>query len=269
MNSRQLKDRVSPMKQLFFKLFITASLLWVFAGCKQGRQAGTVPQAVQIRIDSSLHPADSVDAFIQPYRSRLNAVLDTPLAFAPNHITKTEGRWNTPLGNLMADLMLDRANAVARIRGEKRVDMALHNFGGMRSSISKGPVSERNAYEVMPFENKLVVVGMPGRAIKKMVGFLTTASRPHPVSGIEIVLEADGNLKSIRIQGQPINDERIYYVATSDYLMGGGDRMEFFNDRVSISDTGYKIRNAMVDYFKATDTLKAEIDNRFIQLDTL
>ena len=199
MNSRQLKDRVSPMKQLFFKLFITASLLWVFAGCKQGRQAGTVPQAVQIRIDSSLHPADSVDAFIQPYRSRLNAVLDTPLAFAPNHITKTEGRWNTPLGNLMADLMLDRANAVARIRGEKRVEMALHNFGGMRSSISKGPVTERNAYEVMPFENKLVVVGMPGWAIKKMVGFLSTASRPHPVSGIEIVLEADGSIKSIPV----------------------------------------------------------------------
>ena len=256
------------MKQLFYKLFITASLLCGFAGCKQGHHPRARPQAVQIRIDSSLHPADSVDAFIQPYRSRLNAVLDTPLSFAPNHITKTEGRWNTPLGNLMADLMLDRANAVARMRGEKKVDMALHNFGGMRSSISKGPVSERNAYEVMPFENRLVVVGMPGKAIKKMVGFLTTASRPHPVSGIEIVLEADGSLKSIRIEGQPINDERIYYVATSDYLMGGGDRMEFFKDRVSISDTGYKIRNAMVDYFKATDTLKAEIDNRFIQLDT-
>lgn len=257
------------MKRLFFKLFITACILSGFTGCKQGHQPGAIPQAIQIRIDSSLHTADSIDAFIQPYRSRLNAVLDTPLSFAPNHFTKTEGRWNTPLGNLMADLMLDRANAVARIRGQKEVEMALHNFGGMRSSISKGPVSERNAYEVMPFENRLVVVGMPGKAIKKMVGFLTTASRPHPVSGIEIVLEADGSLKSVRIQGQPIDEERIYYVATSDYLMGGGDRMEFFKDRVSISDTGYKIRNAMVDYFKATDTLKAEIDNRFIQLDTL
>lgn len=257
------------MKRLFFKLFITACLLSGFAGCKQRHQPRAIPQAIQIRIDSSLHPADSIDAFIQPYRSRLNAVLDTPLSFAPNHITKTDGQWNTPLGNLMADLMLDRANAVARMRGDKKVDLALHNFGGMRSSISKGPVSERNAYEVMPFENRLVVVGMPGRAIKKMVGFLTTASRPHPVSGIEIVLEADGSLKSTRIQGQPIDDERIYYVATSDYLMGGGDRMDFFKERVSISDTGYKIRNAMVDYFKAIDTLKAGIDNRFIQLDTL
>jgi 2',3'-cyclic-nucleotide 2'-phosphodiesterase (5'-nucleotidase family) len=257
------------MKRLFFILFITTCLLSGFAGCKQGHQPGAIPQAIQIRIDSSLHPADSMDAFIQPYRSRLNAVLDTPLSFAPDHITKTGGRWNTPLGNLMADLMLDRANAVARMRGDQQVDLALHNFGGMRSSISKGPVSERNAYEVMPFENRLVVVGMPGRAIKKMVGFLITASRPHPVSGIEIVLEADGSLKSTRIQGQPIDDERIYYLATSDYLMGGGDRMDFFKDRVSISDTGYKIRNAMVDYFKAIDTLKAEIDNRFIQLDTL
>lgn len=255
------------MKRLFFKLFIIACLLAGFAGCNQKKQSKAKPQAIQITIDSSLHPADSVNAFIQPYRSRLNAVLDTPLSYTPKHITKTEGQWNTPLGNLMADLMLDRANAIARMRGEEKVEMALHNFGGMRSSISRGPVSERNAYEVMPFENKLVVVGMPGSAIKKLVGFLTTASRPHPVSGIEIVLNSDGSLKSTRIQGLPINDERIYYVATSDYLMGGGDRMDFFKDRVSISDTGYKIRNAMVDYFRARDTLKTGIDNRFIQLD--
>ena len=257
------------MKPLFFKFFITFCVLLSFAGCKQERPAIAQPQASQILIDSTLHPADSIDTFIQPYRSRLNAVLDAPLSYAPKHITKTEGQWNTPMGNLMADLLLDRANAVARMRGEQIADMALFNFGGIRSSISKGPVSERTAYEIMPFENGLIVVGMPGRAIKKMVGFLTTASRPHPVSGIEIVLEADGSLKSTRIQGQPIDDERIYYVATSDYLMGGGDRMDFFADRVSISDTGYKIRNAMVDYFKTLDTLKAETDNRFIQLDTL
>jgi len=257
------------MKLLFYKFFVTVSILLSFTACEQRQQHLAKPMASQILIDSTIHPADSIDAFIQPYRSRLNAVLDAPLSYAPNHITKTEGRWNTPLGNLMADLMLDRANAVTRIRGEQKVDMALHNFGGMRSSISKGPVSERTAYEIMPFENGLIVVGMPGRAIKKMVGFLTTASRPHPVSGIEIVLEADGSLKSMRIQGQPIDEKRIYYVATSDYLTGGGDRMDFFADRVSISDTGYKIRNAMVDYFKTVDTLKAETDNRFIQLDTL
>ena len=116
MNSRQLKDRVSRMKQLFYKLLITGSLLWGFTGCKKGHQPRAIPQAVQIRIDSSLYPDDSVDAFIQPYRSRLNAVLDTPLSFTPNHITKTEGLWNTPLGNLMADLMLDRAGKTVLIQ---------------------------------------------------------------------------------------------------------------------------------------------------------
>ncbi|MGB5188815.1 5'-nucleotidase C-terminal domain-containing protein [Robiginitalea sp.] len=257
------------MKQVFFKFFIAVFLLLNFAACKRGQRTISQTHVNQIVIDSSIIAADSMDTFIQPYRSRLNEVLDAPLSYAPRSITKTEGKWNTPLGNLMADLMLDRANAIALKRGEQKADLALLNFGGMRASISKGPVSERTAYEVMPFENGLVVVGMPGRAIKKMVGFLTTASRPHPVSGIEIILRADGSLKSARIQGQPIDDKHIYYIATSDYLMGGGDRMDFFSDRVSISDTGYKIRNAMVDYFKTIDTLHAETDNRFIQLDSL
>jgi 2',3'-cyclic-nucleotide 2'-phosphodiesterase (5'-nucleotidase family) len=257
------------MKGIFFKLFVVFATLGSLGACHQGQEVGSKPKASQIFIDATLPASDTLDAFIEPYRRRLNQVLDSPLCYAPRDITKTEGRLNTPLGNLMADLMLERASAVFEIRENIKVDLALLNFGGMRSAISRGPVSERTAYEVMPFENNLVVVGMRGHGLRKLVEFLMGAPRPHAFSGMEIVLEGDGRLRSVTVSGRPIEDERVYYIATSDYLVGGGDNMTFFEEGESLFNTDYKIRNAMVDYFGATDTLRTKTDHRFIQLDSL
>ncbi|MDM9631953.1 5'-nucleotidase C-terminal domain-containing protein [Robiginitalea aurantiaca] len=257
------------MKQIFSKVFVLLIVLLGLWSCKQNPSVGNDLKASQILIDTTLATSDSINAFIEPYRSHLNSVLDAPLCYATDHITKTEGKWNTPLGNLMADLMRERAGAVLQTRENIKVDLALHNFGGMRTAIAKGDVTERTAFEVMPFENKLVVAGISGKGIKKMVDFLIGSTRPHPISGMQIILDSKGAVKSLSIDGEPVEDERIYYVATSDYLVGGGDRMRFFQEKVSVYDTGYKIRNAMIDYFKAADTLRPQIDNRFIQLDSL
>ena len=241
----------------------------MLGSCQEKTPGSTPLTAVQISVDTTLSAMETIDNIIEPYRRQLNQTLDTPLSYAPENITKTEGQWNTPLGNLMADLMRERASAVMHRRGIPAVDMALHNFGGMRASISKGPVTERNAFEVMPFENKLVVLAIKGSGVNKMVEFLVGASRPHAISGIEIALQSNGNLKHAYVRGEPIKDNDTYYIATSDYLVRGGDGMGFFSEQDTVYDTGYKIRNAMVDYFKANDTLRAQIDNRFVQLNQL
>ncbi|HMC02386.1 MAG TPA: hypothetical protein VKN14_15205, partial [Flavobacteriaceae bacterium] len=59
---------------------------------------------------------------------------------------------------------------------------------------------------------------------------------------------------------------KTYYVATNDYLYSGGDNMTFFKPNDSLYDLNYKIRNALIDYFKKTDTIKPVIDDRFIQI---
>jgi 2',3'-cyclic-nucleotide 2'-phosphodiesterase (5'-nucleotidase family) len=254
------------VKRLFFKLFVAFTTITGFWACKEGAPYRADLQARQIPIDSTIRQDDSVDAYIAPFRKRLNEVLDAPLAYAPRDLTKTEGRWNTPLGNLMADILLERANAVFQLRENKTVDLSVLNHGGMRSDIARGPVTERTAYQVMPFENGLVVIGVKGSTLERMVDFLARETRPHAIAGMEIVLLPDGTVKSARVGGDPIDTARTYYLATSDYLIGGGDGMDFFTDRVSLFSTDYTIRNAMVDYLKEKDTLMAQIDNRFIQL---
>jgi 5'-nucleotidase len=70
-------------------------------------------------------------------------------------------------------------------------------------------------------------------------------------------------IKSVTLDGKPLTYDRIYYIMTSDYLMTGGDNMDFFTKALSSTVVDYKIRNAMIDYFTETDTLGFDVDNRF------
>lgn len=251
---------------LKIKLFVIFITITGFFSCKKGATALTKIAAGHVTIDNTLPQVDSISNYIAPYKKRVNEVLDSTLAYAPKMISKDDGEFNTSAGNLMADIMLSEANPVFRKRTGKDIDFALMNHGGIRSVISEGAVSARTAYEVMPFENSIAVVELSGASVLELVHFLIDSRRAHPIAGMQIMLDPQKQLKSVKIQGEPLNEKRNYFVATSNYLVAGGDDMVFFKDALNITDTDYYIRNAMIDYFKKVDTVKAMVDDRFIKL---
>ncbi|MEM7380899.1 MAG: 5'-nucleotidase [Bacteroidota bacterium] len=246
-----------------FVIFITIVGL---TSCDDRPQALSEVQGKQLPISDSLRPSDSIEAFVAPYRKRVNEVLDSTLAYAAFTISKEEGDLNTPAGNLMADILLEQVSPIFESRSGKAVDFVVLNHGGIRSIISQGDVSARTAYEVMPFENSISVVELNGQLVRRLIAHLIQADRPHPISGMQIVIDRNDRLQSVNIQGKPFDENRNYFVATSSYLVSGGDDMGFFKDGLSFEDTNYLIRNAMIDYFKKTDTLRPIIDDRFIKL---
>ena len=251
------------LKIKLFVIYIT--FLWV-ASCKKETSTLSRIDAKLIKIDSTLTTIDSIETYIAPYRKRINEVLDSTLAYAPKLITKEIGTYNTAAGNLMADIVLSEANPIFKSRNGKEIDFVLLNHGGIRSIISSGNVSARTAYEVMPFENSIVVVELSGKSVLEMVGFLINSKRAHPIAGMQIILDRTNQLKSLKIQNEPFIEKRNYFVATSDYLVTGGDDMGFFRDTLNSINTDYMIRNAMIDYFKKVDTVKSVIDDRFYKL---
>jgi 2',3'-cyclic-nucleotide 2'-phosphodiesterase (5'-nucleotidase family) len=220
----------------------------------------------QLVINPEITAVDSIDAFVAPYRNRIDEVLDSTLAYAPKVISKQDGTLNSSAGNLMADIVMAQAAPIFKSRTGKDLDFVLLNHGGIRSIISQGNVSARDIYEVMPFENSIVVAELPASAVRKLVTFLVRSGQPHPISGIQIVLDSTDSLSSVNIQGKPFDENRTYFVATSNYLINGGDKMDFFNDRLGITDTDYLIRNAMIDYLNKVDTLAPVVDGRFMRL---
>ena len=251
------------LKIKHFVIFVTITFLY---SCAEQKPDLIKIDAKQITIDSSLASKEAIEDFVKPFRERINHILDSTLTYAPYPISKTDGVLNTTAGNLMADIVLSEANPIFKSRTGHTIDLVLLNHGGIRSLISKGNVSSRTAFEVMPFENSIVVAELKGSSILKMASYLRDSGRAHPIAGMQLTLDAKNEIQSLIIQGQPLDENKTYYVATSNYLVNGGDSMVFFKDAVAVTNTDYLIRNAMIDYFKKTDTLRPIIDNRFIKL---
>ena len=149
-----------------------------------------------ISINDSIVKNDSIEAFILPYRTHLNTTLDSTLAYAPETYSKKDGELNTAIGNFMADVVLSEGNPIFKARTGKNIDGVLLNHGGIRSVISKGNISARTAFEVMPFENSVVVVSLKGKQINALFDYLSKAKRAHPVSKqVELLLDNDFNVK--------------------------------------------------------------------------
>ncbi len=251
---------------LFLKHFVFFITIVLCFACKQERLKLTEIQANRVEIDSTHPQIDSINTFVAPYRNRINTVLDSTLTYAPKTLTKDDGALNSSAGNLMADIVWSEANPVFNKRTNKNIDFVLLNHGGIRAIISEGNVSARTAYQVMPFENTIVVVELSGDSVLELAHYLAKSQRAHPIAQFQLILDQNNDINTIRIQGEKFNKNHNYYVATSNYLVSGGDNMNFFKNALSITETDYLIRNAMIDYFKKVDTLKAKIDNRFIKL---
>lgn len=260
-------NKDTHVNNLKFKQFVVFATFCFLMSCKNETGKLTQIEGKQIPIDSTIAQTDSIADFVEPYRNRINEVLDSTLAYAPKPLLLNDGERTSSMGNLMADIVLEETAPIFNSRTDKELDFVVLNAGGVRSVISEGNVSARNAYEVMPFENYIEVVELSGSATRQLINFVAKSSRRHPVSGIEIITNKEDALESVNIKGEPFDESRNYFVATSDYLVNGGPSVGFFDEIVSRTATDYLLRNAIIDYFKKVDTLRAVADERIKQLD--
>ncbi len=244
-----------------FVLIITFSLL--LFGCKTSYEIVKI-EGIQIGVSDPTAEQPELENFIKPYREHINKDLDSVLAFCPETLDKSKGEWQTNIGNFMADVCLSGSNKIFSKRYNKSIDLCLLNHGGIRSIISKGNVTTRTAFEVMPFENNMVVIALKGSQINELVAHIIKEKKPHPLSGMKLILDRNLLVKSIMIQDKELDLNAIYYVATSDYLANGGDNMQFFLTNEGVFDLDYKIRNILIDYFKEVNTVEASSVPRII-----
>jgi 2',3'-cyclic-nucleotide 2'-phosphodiesterase (5'-nucleotidase family) len=249
-----------------FTQFIFLLNIFIFFSCKPHNLHPYKIEGQQITINDSLKTNTEIDNFIKPYRDHVVKDLDSILAYSAHTYSKSEGDFNTAIGNFMADAVYDQAYPVFKVRTGKDIDMVILNHGGIRSIISKGNITTRTAFELMPFENTLVVVALKGTQIDSLISYLCKTKKAHPISKLKLSMDKDFNVIDASIKDKKIEGSKTYYVTTNDYLYNGGDNMTFFKPNDSVYDLNYKIRNVLIDYFKKVDTISPVIDDRFIQI---
>lgn len=246
-----------------YKFIQIIGFLSLFLSCDNSKQLTKI-ETQNISVNAELASNAAVDAYMEPYKTHVESAMNTVISYAPKTHSKKNGQYNTALGNMMADAVMELSNPVFKSRTGKNLDMVLLNHGGIRSILSKGDVTNKTAFGIMPFENSVVVTALKGSVVLELASYLKDFGKAHPISGLEIVLNADLTFQSILINGQEIEPSKTYYVATNDYLYKGGDRMDFFKKSDTLYDLNYKIRNVLIDYFTKYDTINPTKDQRFI-----
>ena len=244
-----------------FKLFVIFLTLLFVVSCSKQNYNVTKITGKRIPITEKGNQVPEIESFIKPYREHINKDLDSVLAYCPVTLDKS-GKWQSTIGNLMADVSLMRGNLVFEARENKKIDICLLNSGGIRSILPKGNITARNAFEIMPFENSMVVIALKGTQIIEMVDFLIADKKAHPLAGITFTIDKNNQSKNILVQGKSLQKDTVYYVGTNDYLSDGGDNMNFFKKAVQKYDLDYKLRNILIDYFKEVDTIPVINDVR-------
>lgn len=250
-------------KQYFYTLIFGVLLLFV-TNCAPKKYTNTKIDTTYIEVANTVETNNDIDAFLKPYRNHISNDLSKVLAYNMQDLDKAAERWQNPMTNFYADAIFEIAAPVFEQRTGKKIDFCLLNYGGIRATIAKGNITTRTAYDIMPFENNAIVLGLKGETIYQLANFIIANKLAHPLSGIEIFVDKNQMITDIKINNKSVDKNKLYYVVTNDYLAKGGDKMDFLLKSTENHSLDYKLRNMFIAYFTKIDTLNPSVKPRII-----
>ena len=154
-----------------------------------------------------------------------------------------------------------------------QAEIAVQNAGGLRIDMPKGKVYRETLNTLMPFDNYLFLVDMPAGDIKQLLKVSSTLKHGATyVSGIHYQIEqgctnpedinGDGTVEpwennclceEILINGKPLESNRTYKVAVSDFMFNGGDDHAAAFSHSSILEKGPVMKSIILDYVKGAN----------------
>lgn len=209
------------MKKNYLKLVAGAvpAVMFLLTSCHSAYEVTKVEgrmQPIDAAYDAS--PDAEAVALLAPYKAKVDSVMYRVVGTA--EMSMDRGAPESLLSNLVADVL---RQAAVQVLG-KPADMGLVNMGGLRNVLTEGAVTCGNIYEILPFENSLCVVTLKGVYLKHL--FENIAARGgEGVSGVQLQITKDGKLVQATVAGKPVADDKLYTVATIDYLAEGNDGM--------------------------------------------
>lgn len=218
-----------------------------------------------VTIDSTFDVTNSeYTAYLAPIKAQLNATMSGVIGVAAESMTGHQPE--SLLSNWTSDAILHAANALMN----EPIHVAIMNMGGLRCEIPKGDITLWKMFELMPFDNELVILTLTGNDLKDLCdGF--AADGGQGVAGLRFQIKND-KAQNILVAGEPIDvNKEDYKIAVSNYLAEGNDRMIALTRCTNTMTTGLKLRDLFVDFVKEETAqgreIKSQLDGRITVID--
>jgi 2',3'-cyclic-nucleotide 2'-phosphodiesterase (5'-nucleotidase family) len=228
-----------------FKFLFLFSVTMLLFSCSSSRWVVTSVQGSRIPLDISAEKTadEKMTAMIQPYKELLDAEMNEVIGYAPQAM-----RAHGP-ESLLSNFSADIYRLAATNKLNQPVDIAIVNRGGLRTQITAGNVTVGKVFELMPFENELVVLWLRGSELEALLHFFASVNG-EGVSGLRMGI-SNGKAVNITIGGEELKPDKLYSIATNDYLAEGNDGMKQLKLAEKKESTGIKVRDMLMSHIRS------------------
>lgn len=245
-------------KTIFLALLLCGSTLLLPQSSVYAQKTKTLQWSI-VSMDSTWNPQGTsvTGKIIGKYKPTIDPLMET-IGHTSKELRKDPPE--SPLSNLSADIIFQYGQKYLDARaGGNKIDMALTNFGGIRTVLPAGKITTFDILSVFPFDNRIVILELPGKYMRELMENFAKRGRVEALSGVEVEIE-DHQLKKCRIGGRELDDNAVYRIATIDFLLGGGESMYALKYATQVTETGTILRDAVIEYVKARTALGEMID---------
>ncbi|MGV8986510.1 MAG: bifunctional metallophosphatase/5'-nucleotidase [Cypionkella sp.] len=210
-----------------------------------------------------------VDAFQRGLDDSLNVVIGKTETLLDSRRNVVRGE-ESAMGDIIADAMREATGA----------DVAIMNGGGIRGDRTYdagSTLTRRDVLTELPFGNLTELTEIPGNqlllALENGVSQVEKGAGRFPqISGMTVVYdptaEPGKRISEVKVGGEALDLNKLYKVATNDYMLGGGDGYTALGGGKMINDTGSGalVANDVMTYIEKVGTVKPVIEGRITVL---
>jgi len=176
----------------------------------------------QIPVDETWDKAASrytaMNKWLDHYRHGVDSIMNNPIATSARFMKNSSDAAQNWVSDATMEIIKD-------LSGIKNIDCAIMNKGGIRTDMPKGTVTEGVIGSMFPFDNRFVVLEMPGTDLIESIRLMCGRGGDAVSKELRATYNDKGELIKATIKGKKIDPKKTYIVATIDYLANGGDYM--------------------------------------------
>ena len=252
------------MKRYIRNLSLVSAVVIGIVSCSSHHYSVQSVDYQRVTIDSqfdALPDAEAI-AFLAPFKAKVDSLMSPVVGRVACDMDAD--RPESKLSNLLADILI----WAAKDFDEKPV-ISVYNMGGIRASLSKGDVTIGNVIDVAPFENKLCFMTLKGSQVTTLFEQIAARGGEGVNHAVRAVISKDNKLVSLKINGEEVNPDADYRVATIDYLADGNDGLPVLKsgtNRKMLIDKSNNLRFIIMDFFRENTKqgreVNAEVEGR-------
>lgn len=216
-------------------------------------------QSITTLFEDEYWPDEETAEWLSEWIDSAEVGMDEPIGMALHDISRV-GVGESPLGNMVTDAMREAVDA----------DVAFTNLGGIRANISMGVITPRDVFYAVPFENHLVYYEMSGSYLKHVLEWRVKGMRQGAyISGTEIVYSRERpdfeRITLLKVGGEPWDPDKIYRVATTDFIAAGNVGLQILLDidPQYMTQTDMSVKEAVIEYVKRHSPVDPKVEGRF------